>query len=74
MKYLKLFESFNGIISEDLQYHIDHKMSITENVFRPGSNKYFDLIKEARQLFDSNQIELSELDQELFESTDLIIN
>lgn len=71
MKYLKLFESFNGIISEDLQYHIDHKMSITENVFRPGSNKYFDLIKEARQLFDNNQIELSELDQELFESTDI---
>ena len=26
MKYLKLFELFNGIISEDLQYHIDHKI------------------------------------------------
>lgn len=71
MRHIKLFENFHGIISEDLQYHIDHKMSITENVFRPGSNKYFDLIKEARQLFDNNQIELSELDQELFESTDI---
>ena len=59
------------IISEDLQYHIDNKMSITENVFRPGSDKYFDLIKEARQLFDNNQIELSELDTELYESTDI---
>jgi hypothetical protein len=46
-------------------------MSITENVFRPGSDKYFDLIKEARQLFDNNQIELSELDTELYESTDI---
>jgi hypothetical protein len=42
-----------------------------ENVFRPGSNKYFDLIKEARELYDANQIELSELDTELFESTDI---
>ena len=71
MRYIKLFESFNGIISEDLQYHIDNKMSITENIFRPGSDKYFDLIKEARQLFDNNQIELSELDTELYESTDI---
>lgn len=71
MRYIKLFESFNGFISEDLQYHIDNKMSITENVFRPGSDKYFDLIKEARQLFDNNQIELSELDTELYESTDI---
>ncbi len=52
MKYLKLFESFSGRISENLKYHIDSKMSITENVFRPGSNKYFDLIKEARELYD----------------------
>ena len=71
MKYLKLFESFSGRISENLQYHIDNNKPIVENVFRPGSNKYFDLIKEARQLFDINQIELSELDTELFESTDI---
>lgn len=71
MRYIKLFENFSGIISEDLKYHIDNKMSITENVFRPGSNKYLDLIKEARQLFDNNQIELSELDTELYESTDI---
>jgi len=75
MKYLKLFESFSGrisdLISENLQYHIDNNKPIVENVFRPGSNKYFDLIKEARELYDNNQIELSELDTELFESTDI---
>jgi hypothetical protein len=71
MKYLKLFESFSGRISENLQYHIYNNKPIVENVFRPGSNKYFDLIKEARQLYDNNQIELSELDTELFESTDI---
>ena len=71
MKYLKLFESFSGRISENLQYHIDNNKPIVENVFRPGSNKYFDLIKEARELFDNNQIELSDLDTELYESTDI---
>ena len=71
MKYLKLFENFSGKISENLQYHIDNNKPIVENVFRPGSNKYFDLIKEARELFDNNQIELSELDTELYESTDI---
>lgn len=71
MKYLKLFENFSGKISENLQYHIDNNKPIVENVFRPGSNKYFDLIKEARELYDNNQIELSELDTELYESTDI---
>jgi len=71
MKYLKLFESFSGKISENLQYHIDNNKPIVENIFRPGSNQYFNLIKEARQLFDNKEIELSELDTELFESTDI---
>jgi hypothetical protein len=71
MKYIKLFERFSGRISENLQYHIDNNKPIVENVFRVGSNKYFDLIKEARELYDNNHIELSELDTELFESTDI---
>jgi hypothetical protein len=71
MKYLKLFESFSGKISENLQYHIDNNKPIVENVFRPGSNQYINLIKEARELYDNKQIELSELDTELFESTDI---
>lgn len=70
MKHLKLFDAFCAI-SEDLQYHVDNSMPIVENVFRPGSEKYFDLIKEARRLFDSNKIELAELDNELFETTDI---
>jgi hypothetical protein len=71
MKYIKLFESFNGNISESLQYHIDNNKSIIENIFRPGSNKYYELIKEARVLYDNKEIELSELDTELFESSDI---
>lgn len=71
MKHLKLFESFAGSISENLQYHIDNNKPIVENIFRPGSSKYFDLLKEARQLYDDGQIGLSELDTELFETSDM---
>jgi hypothetical protein len=71
MKYLKLFENFTGKISENLQYHIDNNKPVVENIFRPGSNQYFNLIKEARILFDNKEIELSELDTELFESSDI---
>jgi hypothetical protein len=70
MKYLKLFENFTGKISENY-YHIDNNKPVVENIFRPGSNQYFNLIKEARILFDNKQIELSELDTELFESSDI---
>lgn len=71
MKYLKLFEGFSGAISESLRYHIDNNISIVENIFRPSSEKYFSLLSEARILFDKGEIQLHELDSELFETTDI---
>jgi hypothetical protein len=67
------FESFSNqsLISEKLKYHLDNNKSIVENVFRPGSNSFLNLIKEARTFFDRGQIELSKQDKELFESTDI---
>jgi len=46
-------------------------MSITENIFRYGSDSYFKLLKESRELFDGGLIELSGHDKELFESSDI---
>jgi len=57
----------NEIISEDLKYHIDNKISLTENVFRYGSKKYFEVIKEARELYKLGY-EFDEFDTELLES------
>lgn len=67
------FESFSNqsVISEKLKYHLDNNKSIVENVFRPGSNSFLNLIKEARTFFDKGQVELSKQDNELFESTDI---
>ena len=71
MKYLEKFQNFE-LISENLKYHIEKEISLTDNVFRPGSSAYFDLIKESRQLFDSGvKLKLNENDQYLFENTDI---
>jgi hypothetical protein len=70
MKYIKLFDNFQPI-SENLKYHIDNKLPILENVFRPHSEAFYDLIKETRELFDGGKIEFCDLDKELFETTDL---
>jgi len=70
MKYLQLFESFTPI-SENLKYHVDKNIPILENVFRPHSAAFYDLISEARELYDSGQIGLCSLDKVLFETTDL---
>ena len=70
MKYIKLFDSYQQI-SENLRYHIDNNLPVLENVFRPQSESFYNLIKEARELFDNNQIELVGIDKQLFETTDL---
>ena len=64
---LKEYIEVKHNISEEMQYHIDNNIPISENIFRPGSNKYFDIINEARKL---KQIGLygNEEDNELLES------
>lgn len=72
MEIIKSFNLFNDIpLSENLKYHIENNKSIIENVFRPGSSSFLNLIKEARILFDRNQIDLMTADRQLFESTDI---
>lgn len=61
----------NILFSESLKYHLDNNKPITENIFRPGSQAFFSVIKEARQLFESKKINLCELDKEIYESTEI---
>ena len=57
--------------SQELQYHLMNSLPVTENVFRPGSKKFFALLKEARNLYDLGLLELTGIDKELYESTDI---
>ena len=59
------------IISESLKYHLENDIQITENLFRHGSESYFNLITQVRNLYDSEDVELNGIDRELYETTDI---
>ena len=55
-------------ISKELQYHLEKKLSLSENIFRIYSEKYFSLINEVRGLYENNLIRLNEDDIWIVES------
>jgi hypothetical protein len=55
-------------VSENLKYHIENKINLSNNVFRIYSKAYFDLINEARELYEKNLLEINDEDAELVES------
>ena len=55
-------------VSNEMKYHLDNKISLSENIFRIYSEKYFDLINEARELYNKNLLRLNEEDSWLVES------
>jgi len=56
------------VVSEHLQYHIDNKLSLTNNVFRVYSESYFNLVNEVRNLWEKESISLNEEDTLMVES------
>jgi hypothetical protein len=58
----------NQKISENLKYHIDNDIRLSDNVFRTYSESYFLLIKEARSLYKNNLVEVCDEDADLLES------
>ena len=58
----------NVEVSEALQYHIDNRLSLTDNVFRVYSESYFDLVNEVRRLYNEGVIDLNEEDRLMVES------
>jgi len=56
------------VISEELQYHIDNNISLTDNVFRVYSEGYFNLVNEVRDLYNQGYISLNEEDTLMVES------
>lgn len=69
---ISLHESVNRLlVSEGLNYHLTNNVPINENIYRPQSEKFMDLIVEVRSLYDKGLINLSEEDSEYFEGTDL---
>jgi hypothetical protein len=63
--------SFITEVNSAITWHVENKVSLNESVFRVGSEKYFELWREARKLYENNQIELDGLDKALIEETDI---
>jgi hypothetical protein len=55
-------------ISDNLKYHLQKNIPLSENIFRTYSESYFELINEVRKLYYENKIELCDPDSELVES------
>jgi hypothetical protein len=55
-------------ISESLKYHIDNKLSLTNNIYRMYSKAYFNLINEVRDLWRKGLIWLNEEDMMIVKS------
>ena len=53
---------------EAFQYHLDNNIPIRENIFRPGSDKYFELFNYARKQFQEGKFTPDWEDQELLET------
>ena len=59
------------ILSENLRYHVDNKLPLTENTFRYGSDAFLNLWAEARALYLREIIHVNEDDKQILEETDL---
>jgi hypothetical protein len=68
-----LNESLNAkiVMTENMKYHVENKLAVTENTFRYGSQAFLDLWAEARYLFSRNAIHVNDLDKEILLETNL---
>jgi len=59
------------ILSENLRYHVNNQLPLTENTFRYGSKAFLNLWAEARSLYLREIIHVNDDDKEILEETDL---
>lgn len=59
------------VLSQGMQYHLEKDRPLLENIYRPLSNSYFDLFREARDLYKKGALILTEEEESMLSSTDL---
>ena len=63
-----LITESKSIISEGLKYHIDNQIPLTETVYRYGSESFFNLINEVREIYQKGGVDLSHNDLEIIKT------
>ena len=56
------------MLSEGMRYHITEGKQLIHNIYRPLSENYFSLFREARELYNKGVLSVTEEDAELLES------
>jgi hypothetical protein len=64
-------EEVGNLLSEGLKFHLENKIRINENIFRPGSDKYFELFAEVRKLSKNGFYKLDENEKYWINETDI---
>jgi hypothetical protein len=59
------------ILSEGLRFHLIEGISVDNNIYRPGSTKYFDLFREVRDLSQMGLYELNSEEKFFINETDI---
>jgi hypothetical protein len=62
-----LLENKN-IVSNNLKYHLENNLTLSEQIFRYGSDEHLELINEIRELYKNNVIHLHPNDLELIKT------
>lgn len=55
-------------VSENLKYHLENNLPLSETIFRSGSNSHIDLVNEVRELHNVGFIKLNDEDKFIVES------
>jgi len=55
-------------LSEGMSYHLQHRITLDDNVYRPGTKEFFDLFNEAREIWKQGVYEATETEYGLFQS------
>ena len=58
-------------MSENMRYHVENKLPLTENTFRYGSKSFLDLWAEARYLYVREAIHVNDEDKSIITETNL---
>lgn len=68
---MKKFSSYRNDPTVNLEYHIKNGIPLIENVFRVGSQSYFELFQEARDQISNGKYIPTGVDKTILEETDI---
>ena len=66
-----IHEEMDNLLSEGLKFHLNNNIRLNENIFRPGSDKYFELFAEVRKLSKNGLYKLDENEKYWINETDI---